>query len=290
MGGGAPPAGAASFVVTSGKRFRFTTFTVASRGHATATAQITKFTLRINSAGAVVTGSNTAFTVQTATPATALAYDRLTLNFEGEGTRDCRRWNASVRPHGKCSIRDQRADLGRADYRLRIYDVSLLLVLRSGAVVVAGIATGLGATSGIGNTSLAGFGSAPSVSSVSGVGKINAGGTGSSAGAAGGSATSSVRLAGTGSGVGTATTSGVGSGRATSQGTSSGLGFASGVSSTGLVGSGLASGLQRSGRNLIYTTGRQRRLLRRGGSDRDRHDSDIGHRVLHRLCGCNRDC
>jgi hypothetical protein len=85
MGGGAPPAGAASFVVTSGKRFRFTTFTVASRGHATATAQITKFTLRINSAGAVVTGSNTAFTIQTATPATALAYDRLTLNFEGEG-------------------------------------------------------------------------------------------------------------------------------------------------------------------------------------------------------------
>lgn len=85
MAGGSPPAGAASFVVTSGKRFRITTATFASRGHATATAQITKFTFRINAAGAVTTSSNAAIVVQTATPATALAYDRVTFNFEGEG-------------------------------------------------------------------------------------------------------------------------------------------------------------------------------------------------------------
>src|SRR4051812_26970549 len=48
---------AASFVITSGKRFRITSITFAARGHATATAQITTFSLRINTAGAVVTTS-----------------------------------------------------------------------------------------------------------------------------------------------------------------------------------------------------------------------------------------
>lgn len=84
--GGTPPAAAASFIPTSGKRFRITSMTFASRGNATATAQVSTFNLRINSAGAVITTSpGIALQVRTATPATALAWDRVTLNLEGEG-------------------------------------------------------------------------------------------------------------------------------------------------------------------------------------------------------------
>jgi hypothetical protein len=83
--GSAPAAGAASITPTSGKRFRITSITVAARGHATATAQITKFTLRCNSGGAVTTSSNAALVMQVATPATALAYDRLTIPIEDAG-------------------------------------------------------------------------------------------------------------------------------------------------------------------------------------------------------------
>lgn len=68
---------AVSFVVTSGKRFRITSITVGSRGNATATAQITVFNFRINTGGAVTTASTpVTFSCATATPATALAWDR----------------------------------------------------------------------------------------------------------------------------------------------------------------------------------------------------------------------
>jgi hypothetical protein len=82
-----------SQIPASGKRFRITSITFASRGHATATAQVTTFNLRINTAGAVVTTS-TPIVIQarTATPATALAWDRFQVpipdGFEilGDGT------------------------------------------------------------------------------------------------------------------------------------------------------------------------------------------------------------
>jgi hypothetical protein len=69
-----------SFVVTSGKRFRITSVTFAARGHATATAQVTTFSLRINTAGAVTTTSTpVVLSARCATPATASAWDRLTV-------------------------------------------------------------------------------------------------------------------------------------------------------------------------------------------------------------------
>lgn len=74
-----------SFVITSGKRFRITSITFASRGHATATAQVTTFTLRINTAGAIATGSAARISAITATPATALALDRFTVSLPDGG-------------------------------------------------------------------------------------------------------------------------------------------------------------------------------------------------------------
>ena len=76
---------AASQTPTSGKRFRITTITFASRGNATATAQVTNFSLRVNSGGAVTTSSSVALTVGTATPATASAWDRWFIDFGGDG-------------------------------------------------------------------------------------------------------------------------------------------------------------------------------------------------------------
>lgn len=78
--GGATASGA-SYTVTSGKRLRLSQITFASRGNATATAQVTTFSLRVNTAGAVTTTSNIWLQGRTATPATALAWDRLVLNF-----------------------------------------------------------------------------------------------------------------------------------------------------------------------------------------------------------------
>lgn len=82
-----------SFVITSGKRFRITSFSVATRGHNTATAQTTTFNLRINTAGAVTTSSTPiVFSARSATPATANAWDRYVIpipdGFEilGDGT------------------------------------------------------------------------------------------------------------------------------------------------------------------------------------------------------------
>lgn len=84
---------AASFVVTSGKRFRITAISVASRGNSTATAQVTTFNLRVNTAGAVTTGSTPIqLAIRTATPATASAWDRVQLpipeglEIAGDGT------------------------------------------------------------------------------------------------------------------------------------------------------------------------------------------------------------
>jgi hypothetical protein len=84
--GGAPAAAAASLTPPSGKRFRITSITFGTRGNATATAQVTTFSLRVNAAGAVATGSTgIALQARLGTPATALAWDRLTLNFEDDG-------------------------------------------------------------------------------------------------------------------------------------------------------------------------------------------------------------
>lgn len=65
-----------SFTPTSGKRFRITYFSVATRGNATATVQTTTFNLRVNTAGAVTTTSNIWLAARSATPATASAWDR----------------------------------------------------------------------------------------------------------------------------------------------------------------------------------------------------------------------
>jgi hypothetical protein len=82
-----------SFVVPDGKKFRITSFSVATRGHLTATAQTTTFSLRINTAGAVITTSTPiVFKAESATPATALAWDRYVVpissfyEIKGDGT------------------------------------------------------------------------------------------------------------------------------------------------------------------------------------------------------------
>lgn len=70
---------AVSFVVTSGKRFRITNITVATRGNATATAAITTFNFRLNTGGAVTTASTPIlFSTRSGAAATASAYDRAT--------------------------------------------------------------------------------------------------------------------------------------------------------------------------------------------------------------------
>lgn len=70
---------ATSFVVPAGKKFRITSISVATRGNATATAQTTTFSLRVNTAGAVTTTSTPiVFQARSATPATASAWDRYT--------------------------------------------------------------------------------------------------------------------------------------------------------------------------------------------------------------------
>lgn len=67
---------ASSFTPTSGKRFRITSISFATRGNATATAQVTVFSLRVNTAGAVTTTSNVMFSARSATPSTASGWDR----------------------------------------------------------------------------------------------------------------------------------------------------------------------------------------------------------------------
>lgn len=82
---GAATSSGASLTVTSGKRFRITSITFASRGNATATAQISSFAIRVNTAGATTTSSNIWMSARTATPATALAWDRFMMPFDSEG-------------------------------------------------------------------------------------------------------------------------------------------------------------------------------------------------------------
>lgn len=81
-----------SFIPTSGKYFRVTAISFAARGHATATAQVTTFSIRVNTAGAIATGSPAVLPRRVATPATALAWDRIDMSipdgieFLGDGT------------------------------------------------------------------------------------------------------------------------------------------------------------------------------------------------------------
>lgn len=80
-----------SFAITNGKKFRITSITFATRGHATATAQETTFKLRINTGGAVSTTSTPiVLQARSATPATASAWDRISIpipdGFEIDGT------------------------------------------------------------------------------------------------------------------------------------------------------------------------------------------------------------
>lgn len=74
-----------SFTPTSGKRFRITSITFGARGNATATAEVTTFSLRVNSAGAVTTTSAAMLSAAVATPATALAWDRVSFQFGYDG-------------------------------------------------------------------------------------------------------------------------------------------------------------------------------------------------------------
>lgn len=68
---------ASSFILTANKMFYITSITLASRGHNTATAQVTTFNFRINTSGAVTTSSTPIIlSVRTATPATANSWDR----------------------------------------------------------------------------------------------------------------------------------------------------------------------------------------------------------------------
>jgi hypothetical protein len=74
-----------TFVVTAGKRLRITSFVLALRGNATATAAVITGTVRVNTAGAVATTSPALFSLRAATPATALAWDRAQVMLGGEG-------------------------------------------------------------------------------------------------------------------------------------------------------------------------------------------------------------
>src|SRR5262245_21706928 len=69
-----------SFTPTKGKRFRIVGGLALAKGNATATKQVTVFSFRVNTAGAVVTTSTPIlFQMQAATPATADAVDRVPL-------------------------------------------------------------------------------------------------------------------------------------------------------------------------------------------------------------------
>lgn len=74
-----------SWTPAAGKRFRLTSFSVATRGNNTATAQTTTFSLRVNTGGAVTTSSAVMLAARSATPATANAWDRVTLTWSGDG-------------------------------------------------------------------------------------------------------------------------------------------------------------------------------------------------------------
>lgn len=69
---------ASTYTITNGKTLRLTAISVGSRGHATATIQSTIFNLRLNTGGAcIVTSTPILVGMQSATPATASAWDRV---------------------------------------------------------------------------------------------------------------------------------------------------------------------------------------------------------------------
>lgn len=74
-----------SFVVTSGKRFRITSASFSSRGNATATAQVSVFSVRVNTGGATTTSSAIFFQGRTGNGAAASSYDRFVVDFGGIG-------------------------------------------------------------------------------------------------------------------------------------------------------------------------------------------------------------
>ena len=91
--GNAATSSAATFVITSGKRFRITSITVGAVGHATATAQSTVFNLRVNTAGAVTTASTPIIaSIRVATVATSSVQGAITVplgdgyEIDGDGT------------------------------------------------------------------------------------------------------------------------------------------------------------------------------------------------------------
>lgn len=78
--GVAATASQSSITITSGKTLRIQAINVATRGHLTATAQVTTFSLRYKTSGACVNNSTPVlFSARAATPATAQAWDRLTI-------------------------------------------------------------------------------------------------------------------------------------------------------------------------------------------------------------------
>jgi hypothetical protein len=84
--GTAATSAANSWLITAGKTLRLTSFVVATRGNATATAQVTTFNLRINTAGAVTTTSTPVLiAARSATPSTANAWDRTAVLPFGDG-------------------------------------------------------------------------------------------------------------------------------------------------------------------------------------------------------------
>lgn len=82
---GAATSTGTSFVPTTGKRLKLTSITFAARGNATATIQTTTFSLRVNTAGTATTTSNVVLQARCATPATASAWDRLSVPLEYAG-------------------------------------------------------------------------------------------------------------------------------------------------------------------------------------------------------------
>jgi hypothetical protein len=73
---------AASQTLTAGRRFHVQMMVFTSRGHATATAQTTLFSLRVNTGGAVTTATTPAvMQVLTETPAAINAVDRVIIPF-----------------------------------------------------------------------------------------------------------------------------------------------------------------------------------------------------------------
>jgi hypothetical protein len=81
-----------SFTVTAGKKLRITGLSVGTRGHNTATAQSTVFSVITNSAGLVTAGSTTVIQLRSATPAVANDWDRVMYTMpdgyeiQGDGT------------------------------------------------------------------------------------------------------------------------------------------------------------------------------------------------------------